>query len=536
MGLRFVHLEDDPNDRELVAATLCGEQVECSVVPVATRAAFECALGQGADLILADNSLPEFDGLTAQQIARERCPDVPFIFVTGSIGEEEAVERLRNGATDYVLKHHLDKLPSAVRRAIREADDRRQRAVAEAELRRLNQELEGRVAERTRALTEANAALQEARAEADRANHAKSDFLSRMSHDLRTPLNAIMGFAQVLQLDPLDPEQSDSVTQILRGGEHLLNLINEVLDIARIEAGHLTLSPEPVELHEIITHAVDFIQPLAAQRDIRVTVEAPASLTVLADRQRLNQILLNLLSNAVKYNRRGGTVLIGAAGSAATARLSVTDSGAGIPPAKLALLFQPFERLGAEQSGVEGTGLGLALSKRLAEAMNGRLTVSSVVDHGTTFHVDLPAGDALPREAPTAPERPAAALDVHGIVLYIEDNAANAQLMRRVIARRPGVALQHATDGRTGLQMLSASPPDLIILDLHLFDMSGEEVLRQVWENPATRSIPVAVLSADATPGSRRRLLASGAFRYLTKPFEIAAVLQVVDDVLGESR
>jgi signal transduction histidine kinase len=512
---------------------LRAERIDFAIEPVASREAFEQALTRPPDLILSDFSMPGFDGGAAQDIARVQCPDVPFVFVSGSIGEEEAVARVKQGATDYVLKDHLDKLPTAVRRALREAEDRRARVAAENALHRLNAELEARVEARTRELQAANEALEAARRDAERANYAKSDFLSRMSHDLRTPLNAIMGFAELLQLDALTPDQTESVAHIRRGGKHLLNLINEVLDIARIEAGRLTVSLEPVNVAEILSHATLLVQPLAAQRHITVSpMDIDPAMQVLADRQRLNQVILNLLSNAIKYNREGGTVRVRAQRAGDRIRIDVTDTGAGIPADRLALLFTPFERLGADRLGIEGTGLGLALSKHLVQAMHGTLAASSVVDTGTTFHLDLPATSAPDAAGETSPPGYALNPAIHGAVLYIEDNVSNAQLMRRILSRRPGVALRHAPDGRTGLEMLTKAPPDLVILDLHLFDISGEEVLRQIWENPRTRGLRVVVLSADATPGSTRRLLAAGAHRYLTKPFEIATILQIVDEVL----
>jgi signal transduction histidine kinase len=533
MRVRVVHLEDDEADRELVLRTLRAEGIDCAVVQAEGREEFERALDDPPDLILSDYSIPGFSGDEAQNLARSRCPDVPFMFVSGSIGEERAVERLKSGATDYVLKNRLDKLGTSVTRALREAEERRRRAAAEAELRQLNVQLEARVIERTRELVAANSELQRARQEADRANLAKSEFLSRMSHDLRTPLNAIMGFAQLLDLDGLAKDQADSVHHILHGGEHLLSLINEVLDIARIEAGHLTLSLEPVAVADAIEHALDLIRPMAAKRGITVTSEAARGIYVIADRQRLNQILLNLLSNAVKYNREGGNASVRADVDADRVRIDVIDSGAGIPPEKLTLMFTPFERLGAEQTGIEGTGLGLALSRRLAAEMKGTLTVESKVDHGTVFHVTLPRTDGHGTHEPVAPRALAATAAYAGSVLYIEDNASNVVLMERLLARRPGVRLTHAQDGQSGLAMLKGEPPNLVILDLHLSDMPGEEVLRRIWSDPSTRKVPVAVLSADATSRSQRQLRASGAIAYLTKPFDIAEVLRLIDEVVG---
>ena len=533
MRVRLVHLEDDEDDRELVARTLRSEGIDCAVVEAESREDFERALADQPDLILSDYSIPGFGGDEAQGLAQQRCPDVPFVFVSGSIGEERAVERLKTGATDYVLKDRLDKLGTAVRRALREAEDRRRRAAAEAALRQLNAQLEARVIERTRELVAANDELKWARHEADRANLAKSEFLSRMSHDLRTPLNAIMGFAQLLELDGLAPDQADSVHHILRGGEHLLSLINEVLDIARIESGHLTLSLEPVLVAEAMDHALDLIRPMAAKRGISITRDAARGVYVLADRQRLNQILLNLLSNAVKYNREGGTAAMRASADGGHVRIAVADTGAGIPPEKLALMFTPFERLGAEQTSIEGTGLGLALSKRLAAEMNGSLTVESKVDEGTVFHVTLPRSEGDGAHELIAPPAEIVTAAYTGSILYIEDNASNVVLMERLLARRPGVRLKHAHDGRSGLELLKGAKPNLVILDLHLSDMPGEEVLRRIWSDPSTRKLPVAVLSADATGRSERRLRAGGAIAYLTKPFDIAEVLRLIDEVVG---
>ncbi len=386
----------------------------------------------------------------------------------------------------------------------------------------------------------AEQALAAAKREAERANRAKSDFLSRMSHDLRTPLNAILGFAQLLETDGLKAEQHDSVRHILKGGAHLLELINEVLDLARIESGHLSLSPEPVAIADIVQHVVALVRPLAAQRGITFDDDAVMACDnrhVLADRQRLNQILMNLLSNAVKYNRDGGRVRVTCEDVPdGRIRIKVIDTGAGIPPEKVKLLFQPFERLSADQTTVEGTGLGLALSKALAEAMGGTLGVESEVDRGSTFWVELARAEApAETEAPVRARPDASARDagVTGTVLYIEDNISNRRLMERLLARRPGVRLIAAPEGQAGLDLARAERPDLILLDLHLPDMSGDDVLRRLWADPHTRTIPVAVLSADATPAQTKRLLAAGAIAYLTKPLDIGQVLQLLDEQLA---
>jgi len=384
-------------------------------------------------------------------------------------------------------------------------------------------------------------ALAAAKRDAERANRAKSEFLSRMSHDLRTPLNAILGFAQLLKMDVPNPEHRENIRQILRGGGYLLALIDEVLDIARIESGHLSLSPEPVPIGDLVQHIVDLARPLAAERRISFEVDTRSmgEHHALADRQRLNQILLNLLSNAVKYNRAGGRVAIECeVMPARRVRIKVTDTGAGIPAGKVNLLFQPFERLGAEQTGIEGTGLGLTLSKALAEAMGGTLGVESEVDRGSTFWVELALVDpgAATAAAPGPVHEHAAAQDsgVTGTVLYIEDNVSNRRLIERVFARRAGVRLVGVSQGQAGLDLARAEPPNLILLDLHLPDIYGEEVLRRLQEDPRTRAIPVAVLSADATPSQAKRLRAAGAMAYLTKPIDINEVLLLLDDTLSK--
>ena len=410
------------------------------------------------------------------------------------------------------------------------------------------EELEQRVEERTLALRAANEQLQQeiaerrrAEEEADRANRAKSDFLSRMSHELRTPLNGILGFAQLLQMESLPADQEESVTHILKAGRHLLGLINEVLDISRIEAGRLQLSLEPVPVGDTLRGAVDLVRPLAAQRDIELAAEvADDHWHVLADRQRLQQVLLNLLSNAVKYNRTRGAVAVSCEErSGGRLRMLVTDTGHGISPDKLERLFTPFDRLGAEGTGIEGTGLGLALSRHLVEVMGGTLDVTSQVGVGSTFAVEFPLTAApadalkLPAASPTVQaERGEGRM----VVLYIEDNVSNLRLVEQVLGRRPQTTLLSAMQGQLGLDLAREHRPDLILLDLHLPDVPGDEVLRRLREGPQTRGIPVVILSADATPGQVERLLAAGAQAYLTKPLDVRQLLALVDQRMSQKR
>lgn len=377
--------------------------------------------------------------------------------------------------------------------------------------------------------------VREAKEEAERANHAKSEFLSRMSHELRTPLNAILGFGQLLDMSDLSDEERDSVAEIVKAGKHLLELINEVLEISRIEAGKLAISIEAVPVRDLVAESLSLIRPIADQRGLTLTYDATGceGTHVLGDFQRLKQVLLNLLSNAVKYNEENGAVHLNCGpGPAKTLRIGVSDTGRGIPQERLGQLFEPFERLGAEDSGEEGTGLGLALSKRLVEAMGGSIGVRSETRKGSTFWIDLrraedPAAhleddEEVPEERQGAPRPTRTAL-------YIEDNLSNLKLIQRVLARRPEIKLIAAMQGRSGLDLAREHRPDIILLDLQLPDMSGKEVLRALKAEKATWDIPIVIISADATKGQISELLAAGAAAYLTKPLDVRQFLQVLD-------
>ena len=398
----------------------------------------------------------------------------------------------------------------------------------------------------------AEAAMKSAMEEAERANNAKSEFLSRMSHELRTPLNAILGFGQLLQMQKLPPAQHDRIGHIVTAGRHLLSLINEVLDIARIEAGRVELSLEPVSVSDVVGEVLDLIRPLAAERNVQIQSAGPEcpfyGAYILADRQRLKQVLLNLLSNAIKYNKPGGDVRVNCcAREGGRIGMCVADTGVGIAPENLSRLFVAFDRLGAEHSEVQGTGLGLALSKRLVEAMNGLVTVESKQGEGTAFTLELPRAESqlehvarqrralAPAEnngdAPADGPTPGVSARVHQ-VLYIEDNLSNLTLIEHLLADRPDIKLTTAMQGRLGLDLARQHHPDLVLLDLHLPDLPGWDVLAALQADEATRNIPVVAVSADATPRQTERLLKLGARAYLTKPLDVDRFQRMLRQVL----
>jgi PAS domain S-box-containing protein len=390
---------------------------------------------------------------------------------------------------------------------------------------------------------------EQARDIAVRADRAKSEFLSRMSHELRTPLNAVLGFAQLLEMADLELEDAESVAFIMRGGRHLLDLINDVLDIARIESGRLSLSLEPVGLPEVVSDSIDLIRPAAAARSLTLDVAPMRGLFVAADRQRLMQVLVNLLSNGVKYNRDGGRISIGCAPVAlgeapgpaqhGWLRLSVADTGGGIADDQLQDVFTPFERLGAERTGVEGTGIGLSLSKTLVEAMGGQLGLTSTVGEGSTFYVDLPAAGPMldlcagDESSDRGADEAAGERFTHTVV-YIEDNPSNSTLVGRIMARRPSVRLLIATDGAAGLALVQQVRPDLVLLDLHLPRLSGQEVLAALRTDAdaSLRATPVVIVTADLTVGVERTMLQAGATGFLGKPVDVHALLGAVDEQL----
>ncbi len=396
----------------------------------------------------------------------------------------------------------------------------------------------------TRDLTERNkveAALTGAKAAAEKANLAKSEFLSSMSHELRSPLNAILGFAQLMESDEPQPTagQQESIGQILNAGWYLLELINEILDLATIESGKLSMSLEPVSLNSVMIECRSMIEPLAQKRGISMTFPAgDIPFSVKADRTRLKQVLINLLSNAVKYNTTGGSVVVDCRGpsTAGSVRITVTDSGAGLPPDKMAQLFQPFNRLGQESGSEEGTGIGLVVSKRLIELMDGVIGMESNVGVGSAFWVELLSTAPLPLPAPSeitqaSPPQLTAGRGLRTL-LYVEDNPANLKLVERLIARRQDLRLLSAIDGNRGVELARVCRPDVILMDINLPGISGVEALRILREDKATAHIPVVAVSANAIPRDIQRGLEAGFFRYLTKPIKVHEFMEALDVAL----
>ena len=369
-----------------------------------------------------------------------------------------------------------------------------------------------------------------------------------MSHELRTPLNAILGFGQLLEQDSeLSEDHRDDVQEIMKASRHLLGLINEVLDLAKVESGKIVLSLETVELAPLVQDCLTLVQPMANQRGIRLEVDDPNGWRVWADSTRLRQVLLNLMSNAIKYNREGGAVRLQVeVAGAARVRVWVRDTGPGIAPERLGELFQPFQRLGAEDSEIEGSGIGLTITRRLVEMMHGAMGVESEVGVGSSFWFELPLQtDEVPSELPDVLEDAEADVDAPGagpqaqdgrtrLLLYIDDIPSNLRLVSRMLEQRADFRLLTAHRPGLGLELAMAHRPDLILLDINMPDMNGHQVLRILKSDPSLRDIPVVAVTANAMPHDVERGRAAGFADYLTKPLDRQRFFQVIDACLRQ--
>ncbi len=409
------------------------------------------------------------------------------------------------------------------------------------EILELNKTLERRISDRTKELEQSNLDLNYARVVAEEANRSKSEFLSRMSHELRTPMNSILGFAQLLQMGELSESQEKSVNHILNSGRHLLGLINEVLNISRIESGKISVSVESVDIKRCVIEIRDTLLPLAKARNIELLLDDTMAdqLFVHADNQRLKQILTNLVNNGIKYNKPYGKVFLKTESiqinGKAYYKICVTDNGIGIEEKNLNKIFNPFERLGADLTGTEGTGLGLAVVKQLADLMQGKIGVESKVGFGSTFWIALPKGENHQEKIQKQSEGKQSEIQNQktGRILYIEDNISNIELISQVLINtRKSIKLETSITGKNGFEMAKKLQPDLILLDLNLHDAHGSDILSMLKNEPITTEIPVVIISADAMAEQREKLISLGAKNYLTKPIEVVSLLNIIDQFI----
>jgi len=466
----------------------------------------------------------------------------------GSIRDLECVRVTKSGARRFISLNVSPVEIGGVPHVLTEALDITEQTESQAQQRRLaeqlaelNRELERRVADRTED-------LRRAREIAEAASAAKSEFLSSMSHELRTPLNAILGFAQLLERDrknPLDTRQRERLQHVLRGGEHLLRLIDDVLDLSKIEVGAITLSPEPVSVRDVLVEVIDILRPMAERAEISIAPQEPPDRIELppatADRTRLAQILMNLGSNGIKYGRPGGHVTFAAAlRDPEAVRITVLDDGIGIPADKRDKVFDPFQRAGQETGPIQGTGIGLTITKRLVEMMKGHIGFSSETGRGSRFWIDLPVhrystDEPLPVAQP-ARVPPLATGTARHKIIYIEDNPSNIAFMEDLIGDLPGVELLTAPNAELGLDLIRAHQPHAVIVDINLPGMSGFDAMQQLRAWPETRDIPVIGLSAAALAPDMKRAAEAGFFRYLTKPVKVDELTCALEELLERRR
>lgn len=483
------------------------------------------------DLLLADLAMPGMDGIALIDAARQIDSDLACVIMTGEGSVTSAVEAMKIGAADYVTKPiKISVLQQVLSRALQART-----------LKRDNRQLEERLREKIDELSVANRALEQARIDADSANRAKSTFLANISHELRTPLNTILGFSQVLVTDagevPLEALREYS-GHIYQSGKHLLSLINEILDLAKIESGVMAMSIEAVHLADVFAQCATMIERQAARRNISVRFPLDCDVLIKADHTRVTQVLINLLTNAIKYNREWGTVAVKVLPvEGQRVRIAVADSGAGLSEEQLSVIFQPFNRLGREMIDEDGTGIGLALTKRLVEAMNGEILIESTPGVGSTFSVEFESvtqkRPPLPAEFADHPDAGAARL-AGKRVLYVEDNPANLQLVRELLRLKFGMSLLAATTAQEGLAQAREQVPDLILMDINLPGMDGIDAYGRLQSDPLTAHIPVIALTANVMPGEAKKIKAAGFRAYIAKPIDIGLFTRAVCAALDQ--
>jgi len=512
-------------ERSQVLTLLCDADSRIRYASPASRR----LLGIGPDSMIGRRVTewvhPEDQALAQQELAR--------VVAEGRHGDETVLRAAHaDGSWRHlaVLANNFLADP-AIAGVVLNARDVSGRARAEAAMRALNAELEQRVQQRT-------AELVQSRDAAESANRAKSEFLSRMSHELRTPMHAILGFGRLLERDPalsLPAASRGQLREIVQAGERLLGLIDELLDLARIDAGQLPLTLRPVALRPLLEECLRSLEPLARERGVRLPTlaELPAPRSVSADRERLRQVLLNLLSASVGRNPRGGRLRIGIEPVDGALRIAITDTATPLQPAERELLFHAFERLGQPQRAGEDAGIGLALSRRLVGLMQGRVGLDSGPDGGNRYWLELLAAEAeAPAAAPAAARSEQALHQASGTVLYIEDNPVNVLLMEAMVEQHTRLHMLSAGLPETGLRMAAAHRPDLILLDIQLPGIDGYEVLRRLRASEDTRAIPVVAVSANAMPEDIARGRAAGFDDYLTKPVDQHLLMAVLGRIL----
>ncbi len=556
--IRVLIVEDDLVDRMACRRTLAqNTDYEFVLYEAETgRQGLQLAHEKKPDCVLLDLHLPDMTGLEFLAELRNDPGDIPVMMLTGADNASVAVEAMKRGAQDYLVKdvsrQYLELLPAVIRRVWRERQMLTEKKQVEDELHQHRLHLEKLVEQRTDELAEANkqlrqdaaerervhAELTQAKVAAEKANLAKSNFISRMSHELRTPLNAILGFAQLIEAgSPAPtPKQSARLKEILHGGWYLLDLINEILDLAVIESGRLSLLREPVSLIDVMRECQALIEPQAQQRDITINfLPFDHSWFVRADHTRLKQVLINLLSNAIKYNRDRGTVEVKCTCTRERIRISVKDSGVGLPLEMQKQLFQPFNRLGQEGGAVEGTGIGLVVTKQLVELMGGTIGVKSTFGVGSDFRFELSRDfttQFAASESQKLPPKIYADIQQHTL-LYFEDNPANMLLVKELIEEaRPDVHLVIADNGKFGIELARTHLPDVILMDIALPDINGIDAVEILLKDPLTAHIPIVALSANAMHDDVLRGMEAGLFRYLCKPFELSEFMGVIDEAL----